>query len=118
MAPRKRFHLNVAGDFYVEAGCCLSCGVPAHIAPQLFTDHGLNHCYVHKQPETSDEMRLMSEVFATQDLGCVRYAGTDKATLLMLRSRNGAESCDHPGLVGRWRIFRDRVRWRLRRAAK
>ena len=27
---------NVAGDFYVEDGCCITCGVPTGIAPDIF----------------------------------------------------------------------------------
>ena len=69
--------LNVIGDFYVEANCCTLCGVPEAIAPDLFATSDRGHCYVKKQPETADEFDRMTKVFATQDLGCIRYRGTD-----------------------------------------
>lgn len=79
---RKAHHLNVVGDFYVEEDCCLCCGVPQSIAPDLFAsleEHDL--CFVKKQPETPDELDRMIEVMATQDLGCIRYRGKDEATV-------------------------------------
>lgn len=62
---------NVPGDFYVEKDCCTLCGVPWHIAPELFS-YDDNGCWVARQPVTEDERRKMLRVIDTQELGCVR----------------------------------------------
>jgi hypothetical protein len=81
----QRYHLNVVGDFFVEAGCCTMCGVPQSQAPELFTDDG-TQCYVAKQPGSSTELHKMYGVLAAQDLDCVRYGGRD-ATILAALSK-------------------------------
>lgn len=82
----KRYHLNVAGDFYVEDGCCTACGVPTAEAPDLFED-GAEQCYVRRQPVTSEEKRRMFEVLYMQELGCIRYGGRDLNVIETIRSR-------------------------------
>jgi ferredoxin len=66
---------NVRGEFYVEKDCCLLCGVPWHIAPELFgyDDSG---CWVTRQPATADERHKMLQVIDTQELDCIRRRGT------------------------------------------
>jgi hypothetical protein len=83
---RKRYHLNVVGDFYVEDGCCLSCGVPEAEAPGLFA-FGPEQCYVRKQPSTPDEMRQMLEALYVQELGCIRYGGRSLDVIETIRCR-------------------------------
>jgi len=99
MAGRKRFHLNVAGEFYVEDGCCLACGVPEDVAPDLFASDPHHYCYVRKQPRSPDELAQMVKVFAMQDLECVRYAGQDPGVMRALRKIGASAACDHPGLA-------------------
>ena len=62
---------NVPGEFYVENGCCTLCGVPWHIAPELFRydDTG---CWVARQPANADERSKMLKVIDTQELDCIR----------------------------------------------
>jgi len=75
---RKRFHLNVAGHFYVEDGLCMACAAPEGEAPDLM-DHELGsyHCYFKKQPVTSDELERAVMAAAVSCCQAVRYAGTD-----------------------------------------
>lgn len=84
----------VPGDFYVEEGQCLACGVPHVVAPDLvgWTDEKLSHCYWKKQPETPAELERAIGVLEAQELGCHRYAGTDPAILGRLASAD----CDYP----------------------
>jgi hypothetical protein len=71
---RKPYRLNVVGDFYVEEGCCLLCGVPEDIAPQLFASIYENEqCFVKRQPATREEVDDLLKVMAHQELNCVRY---------------------------------------------
>lgn len=91
----KPHRLNVLGDFYVEEGCCLRCGVPWSIAPDLFepTD---DSCYVKRQPQTGDELEKMIKVVHAQELTCIRYQGRNKAILLELKRLGEASQCDYP----------------------
>ena len=49
---------NVPGPFYVEDGCCISCGRLEDVAPDLLAwleDEDVPHCYVQRQPETDED---------------------------------------------------------------
>ena len=82
------------GDFYVEGGCCLSCGVPQAVAPNLvgWTDERYAQCYWKKQPETPEELERAFAVFDGQEVGCHRYSGNNAE----IQTRIGMENCGHP----------------------
>src|SRR5690242_2490735 len=67
---------NAPGDYFVEDGCCLTCEVPFHFAPDLFAWY-LDpkgqpcHCFVMRQPETPDEHERMFEVIRHAEAGCI-----------------------------------------------
>jgi hypothetical protein len=65
---------NAPGDFYVEDGCCLYCGVPDAIAPGMFAWDD-NHCFVARQPTTPGDLENMLEAMREADLECIRYRG-------------------------------------------
>ena len=83
-----------AGDFYVEKGQCLACGVPHVVAPNLvgWTNEKPLHCFWKKQPETPEELERAIGVLEAQELECHRYAGTDPAVL----KRVSTTYCDYP----------------------
>jgi hypothetical protein len=85
---------SASGDFYVESDCCVSCGVPQAVAPDLvgWTDETESQCCWIKQPETPREMLQAFKLFDGQDLGCHRYAGSDPE----IQSRIGRSNCDNP----------------------
>lgn len=85
---------NIAGPFYVEDGCCTACGVPGSLAPDLFGEDADQHCFVQRQPETTVETDSMLRVIETQELGCIRYRGTDHATLRRLVEAGEGAQCD------------------------
>jgi hypothetical protein len=84
---------SAIGDFYVEETCCMSCGVPQEIAPDLvgWTNEDLQQCYWVKQPQTADELDRAIQIIHAQEIGCHRYSGSDRAILRRLP----AEHCDH-----------------------
>ena len=91
------------GDFYVEEECCITCGVPQSIAPELvgWTDAELPSCYWIRQPETAEEVEKAIKIIHDQELGCHRYAGDDAEILKRLPRRE----CDyyHPENAFRYR---------------
>lgn len=75
---RKRFHLNVAGPFYVEGGNCIACGAPEHEAPTLMSHEEPGyHCYFKKQPETPEEVEQAINAVRVSCCRAVRYDGHD-----------------------------------------
>src|SRR5262245_64370856 len=91
LVPRPK---SSRGDFYVVKDECLACGMPHVVAPDLigWVDQQPPHCYWKKQPETPGELERAIEVLESQDLECLRYAGTNPAIL----DRVSPEYCDHP----------------------
>jgi hypothetical protein len=98
MSERRRYHLNVAGPFYVEHGCCTLCGVPESEAPDLFGSDA-SQCYVKRQPSTPDELGRMMEALRVQELGCIRYAGADSKILETIRGWHDLPIVDVPWWV-------------------
>ncbi len=80
--------------FYVEERCCVSCGVPQSIAPELVgwkDETELLSCYWIRQPKKPDEVDRAIKILHSQEIGCHRYAGLDRTIL----KRAPAEQCDH-----------------------
>jgi hypothetical protein len=68
------------GEFYVQQGCCLSCGVPQAVAPTLVGWRDIQNstdCYWIRPPRSPDELEQAIKVIHAQELDCHRYAGTD-----------------------------------------
>src|SRR5215831_15022357 len=77
MSENSRPHpKNVPGPFYVEDGCCIACGIPEGVAPDLFTFEA-SHCYVKKQPCTGAEINRMFQAIWSAEVQCIRYRGND-----------------------------------------
>ena len=85
------------GDFYVQQGCCLSCGVPQAVSPTLVgwrDTHNSTDCYWIRQPRTPDELEQAITVIHAQELDCHRYAGTDPKVIRRLPPAQ----CDFPSV--------------------
>jgi hypothetical protein len=85
---------NVDGPFYVENDCCLRCGVPEDLAPALFAKDHEGVCFVKRQPEPGAETDTMIRVLVSQDVGCIRYRGTDASIARRLGQAGQADQCD------------------------
>lgn len=96
MSDIKPHPLNAPGVFYVEDGCCTACEVPFSEAPALFKYDDSDHCYVSRQPSTSEETSGMLSAIACADLQCIRYRGTDAQILDRLAAMGETEICDNP----------------------
>lgn len=98
--PPNRYSKNVPGDFYVEDGCCVRCGVPMTEAPDLirFDEESLDypHCYVYRQPTTPDELNRMLNVHSIQEFRCFRYGGTNTEILKRFAADGMSDDCDYP----------------------
>jgi hypothetical protein len=92
-------HANVAGDFYVEDGCCTMCEVPFTEATGLFGHHadpeGYQHCFVKRQPQDLIELEQMVSAIRCAELGCIRYRGDDRLIISRLREADSLDVCDN-----------------------
>jgi len=95
VSERIPFPENVPGDFYVEDGCCTSCGMPTSEAPELFAYAPDGHCYVRKQPSSAKETWQMIGAFTVQDVGCIRYKGKNRVVQIRLIGAGEGDQCDH-----------------------
>jgi hypothetical protein len=87
---------STSGDperLYVDASCCLDCGIPWTFAPSVFAE-GSGSCVVRRQPAGTNELRRVLRVLRSQDLNCVRYGGRDARVLAILRRAGCADACD------------------------
>jgi hypothetical protein len=93
---------NVAGDFYVEDGCCTFCTVPHSEAPTLFGGLDQNQqrthdqCFVIKQPENGQELQQMLNAMAAQELICIRYCGHDQSIMHRIYELGEGNLVDFP----------------------
>ena len=88
---------NVPGQFYVEQNCCITCGVPEDIAPDLFGwVEGESHCYVKKQPETPAEFDQMREAMCSSEADCIRARFCNEAFLAELARVRHVHLVDTP----------------------
>jgi hypothetical protein len=87
---RKAYSKNAPGDFYVEAGCCLGCGVPWHEAPDHFTVDDVQ-CYVKRQPANEAEVRNMISAMHLQEIDCIRYNGRDPKIVAAIRAKSDGQ---------------------------
>lgn len=105
---------NAPGPFYVEDGCCISCGVPETTAPELFGwTEGESHCFVRRQPASPDETDSMVRALWAAEVECIRYRGEDPALLKRIAELGSPHLCDAEPGGGRLRI-RDHVVFRSR----
>jgi hypothetical protein len=68
----------VPGPFYVQDGCCISCGVWEDVAPDLLAwlpNSEVPHCYVARQPETDAEFGRMVQAMRVGEVDCIRVHG-------------------------------------------
>lgn len=94
MSCRTPHASNAPGDFYVEDSCCTSCAMPFTEAPGHFAYDESGHCFVSRQPSSLEETERMVFAIQVADLGCIRYAGDDSATLARLVELGEGRQCD------------------------
>lgn len=102
---------NAPGDFQVVHGCCVLCGVPWQVAPELFS-FDKEGCWVTRQPQDATQVQKMLRVIASGEMDCIRYVGSDPLLdAEVLRHRNvlaratitvNAEDADVAAAVDRW----------------
>lgn len=100
-----------SGPFYVVDGCCMTCGMPELIAPELFK-LGDDHCYVLRQPETPDEYDKATHAMWSAEVDCIRYRGNDGAFLRRLGENGMAELADDARASDYEYVLRDKVVFR------
>ena len=73
--------------FYIAPDCCLLCGVPEDVAPEIFHT-GEHQCSIVRQPCSRDEIDRTIRAMWSREVDCVRYRGRD-ATMLERLAQTG-----------------------------
>lgn len=100
------------GDFYVDADCCLLCGVPESIAPEIFRT-GEHHCSIVRQPSSPDELDRTIRAMWSGEVDCVRYRGRDLSMLERLAQAGMSSQADHGNSTTASLLLRDRVSFEM-----
>ena len=99
MSQRKPYPKNVDGPFYVEDGCCISCGVWAEEGSEFLrleqeSEFGW-HCYFYRQPKTEADYDKVFAAIGLADVTCMRYRGSDPEVLQRMLDRGEGPQCDY-----------------------
>lgn len=97
--PHPPHPANVPGDFYVEEGCCITCGVPMQEAPEIFGWAGepdSTHCVVVHQPKTAQSVDRTLNAMLSSEVDCIRYRGADREIARRIVEMGGRNQCDRP----------------------
>jgi len=103
---------NAPGDFYVEEGCCITCGIPVELAPTVFDwadEPYPSHCIVKRQPGSDEEVTQTLEALLDGEVSCIRYRGRDADVARRIVEMGMAECCDGETPSDAVVIIRDRV---------
>lgn len=95
--PHPPHPANVPGDFYVEEGCCITCGVPMEEAPEIFGWAGgsdSTHCVVVHQPKTAQSVDRTLNAMLSSEVDCIRYRGADREIARRIVEMGGRNQCD------------------------
>lgn len=95
--PRPPHPANVPGDFYVEEGCCITCGVPMEEAPEIFAWAGgpdFSHCVVAHQPHAARAVDRTLNAMLSSEVDCIRYRGADRDIVRRIVEMGNQDQCD------------------------
>ncbi len=95
--------------FRVDADCCLQCGVPELIAPELFEFGPGGGCRMRRQPANDEELGRMLEVLASQEVDCIAYHGHDPAILQRMGEAGLADYASDPAAARFATVVRDHL---------
>lgn len=92
------YHKNAPGAFFVEDGCCITCGVMHESKGGRFFEWDekadSSHCYIKLQPETKHDLQDMIKAMKVSDVDCVFYKGCNKNWQKQLRQNGlGGQIC-------------------------
>jgi hypothetical protein len=86
---------NVPGVFYVEDGCCMACGVPEDVAPELFGwIDDANHCFVKRQPVDDAEFAQMLAAIQSAEAFCIRARNCPERWARQIRAVGEGDQID------------------------
>jgi hypothetical protein len=74
--------------------CCILCGIPEEIAPELFRT-GEDHCFFLRQPRSRQEVDAAIEAMLSSEVDCIRYGGADPEIMKRIGRAGVASQADH-----------------------
>jgi hypothetical protein len=101
--------LNDPGPFYIENGCCTTCGVLENYIPDLVAYDKDRHCFIRQQPATAVEMYGMIQAVDAAEFRCLRYRGDDPDLQRRLAEAGLAAQCDTAAPLTIRPLFRNHV---------
>ena len=107
---------NAPGDFYVEEGCCITCGVPMEEAPEVFAWAGgpeSDHCVVAHQPRTAQSIDRTLNAMWSSEVDCIRYRGADHDIVRRIVEMGNRDLCDQDIETGAAPLIRYHVRFSI-----
>lgn len=114
--PSSNDTVHDQGAFYIEPGCCLLCGVPEDIAPEIFHT-GEEYCSIIRQPCSRDEIDRSIRAMWSSEVDCIRYRGHDATILERLARAGMAGQADHGDTSGTSLRLRDQVSFEMPESA-
>lgn len=95
---------SAPGPFYAVKDMCITCSLPVETSPETVRYHKrpctkcpttqIDHCFVHQQPESPEQIDSMIEVIAGSCVEAYRYCGTDPEILRRLVEAGCRDRCD------------------------
>lgn len=107
---------NAPGDFYVEDGCCITCGVPLEEAPDVFAWAGEpneSHCVVANQPKTGSAVDRTLNAMWSGEIQCIRYRGADSDIVRRIVEMGYTDLCDQSISTDATPLVRSHARFSL-----
>lgn len=89
--PIEHWPESAPGRFYVDRSC-IDCGLCPNLAPNNFAQsEDATHSYVHRQPQTDDELALAAEALQTCPTNSIKDDGLEGHLVSPAREEHGQQ---------------------------
>ncbi len=88
---------NAPGSFYTLKDCCITCGAPEMVAPELMgwsVRLDGTECIFRRQPQTPEEVEMAINAMDISCIANLRYRGSDPVIIEKLKAMGNGYLCD------------------------